>query len=382
MQMRDDHGQVFHGNASSFQLRTNLFVWLHGLFGDLPWNAWWKTAANIARVHEDWTGRMFDQKGIDRQWPSPVWVTQKSQNLHRKDWMARLALQVFDRDRAGGEGLDVHAGKIGANLLRMKQISRSRAEPIRVGQVQIRPVQAGRIQVEQAPCQPPQVEQPRDSRPQNQAVIENPETAALMFQAKSLEMLGVLIESERSLQQISDALGWPINTSKYQLERLCEAGLVTCTREEARAGRSIRFYRAIAAQFFVPYVLTPAMNPATLLEQEYAPKAKRFAHNLTSVALQAREAQGEFDWGVRFSLENGKIRQHAAMEEAAHWNFLADEDPALIDVWDEGLMLSREDAKALQHELCQLIGRYRTKTGNAAYTVRLGLTPEVDASRT
>jgi hypothetical protein len=208
-------------------------------------------------------------------------------------------------------------------------------------------------------------------------VIENPETSAIFFQSKSLELLGILIECERNLQQISDVLGWPINTCKYQLERLCAAGLVTCTREEARAGRAIRFYRAIAAQFFVPYAFTPAMNPATLLEQEYAPKAKRFAHNLTNVALKAREAQGEIDWGVRFSLENGKIRQHAAMEEAAHWNFLSDEDPALIDVWDEGLMLSREDAKALQLELCHLIGRYRTKTGDAPYTLRLGLTPEI-----
>jgi hypothetical protein len=221
-----------------------------------------------------------------------------------------------------------------------------------------------------------QVEQTRDSQLRDQAVIENPETAALMFQAKSLELLGVLIESERSLQQISDALGWPLNTSKYQLERLCQAGLVTCVRKEARAGRPIRFYRAIASRFFVPYVLTPAMNPATLLEQEYAAKAKRFAHNLTTVALKAREAQGEMDWGVRFSLENGKIRQHAALEEAAHWNFLSDDDPALIDVWEEGLMLSREEAKALQLELCQLIGRYRAKSGDGPYTLRLGLTPD------
>jgi hypothetical protein len=230
-------------------------------------------------------------------------------------------------------------------------------------------------------------QQTQDRETRDQAVIENPETAALMFQPKSLELLSVLIETERSLQQISDVLAWPINTSKYQLERLCRAELVTCTREEARAGRPIRFYRAIASQFFVPYAFTPAMNPAILLEQEYAAKAKRFAHNLTTIALKAREAQhewnsSEFDWGVRFSLENGKIRQHAAMEEAAHWNFLSDEDPALIDVWDEGLMLSREDAKALQLELCHLIGRYRVKTGDAPYTLRLGLTPEVETSRT
>ena len=220
----------------------------------------------------------------------------------------------------------------------------------------------------------------QDDCSRDQILIENPKTAALMFQAKSLELLSVLIESERSLQQISDVLEWPINTSKYQLERLCQAGLVTCTREEARAGRAVRFYRAIAAQFFVPYVLTPAMNPAALLEQEYAAKAKRFAHNLTTTALQARTEQGEFDWGVRFLFENGKIRQRAALEEAAHWNFLSDDDPAVIDVWDEGLMLSREDAKALQLELCDLIGRYRAKTGDGPYTFRLGLTPEENAN--
>jgi hypothetical protein len=276
--------------------------------------------------------------------------------------MARLELRVFDRHSAGGDGLNLHACTIDASLVRMKQASRSRTE------------------------------QTRNRQTRDQAVIDNPETAALMFQPKSLELLSVLIETEHSLQQISDVLEWPINTSKYQLERLCQAELVICTREEARAGRAIRFYRAIASQFFVPYAFTPAMNPATLLEQEYAPKARRFAHNLTTVALKAREAQhelnsSEFDWGVRFSLENGKIRQHAAIEEAAHWNFLSDEDPALIDVWEEGLMLSREDAKVLQLELCHLIGRYRAKggdgqagdgqTGNAPYTLRLGLTPEI-----
>ena len=221
----------------------------------------------------------------------------------------------------------------------------------------------------------------QDDCSRDQILIENPKTAALMFQAKSLELLSVLIESERSLQQISNALEWPLNTCKYQLERLRQAQLVTCTREEARAGRAIRYYRAVASQFFVPYALTPAMTPATLLEQEYAPKAKRFAHNLTSVALKAREAQlefnsGEFDWGVRFSLENGKIRQHAALEEAAQWNFLADDDPAVIDVWDEGLMLSRQDAKALQLELCHLFAKYRAKMGETVYTLRLGLTPD------
>ena len=266
--------------------------------------------------------------------------------------MTRLELRVFDRHGAGGQGVNLHARRIGASLVRMKQTSRSSGE------------------------------QTRDPQTRDQAVIEHPETAALMFQPKSLELLSVLIETERSLQQISDALEWPINTSKYQLERLCKAELVTCTREEARAGRPIRFYRAVASQFFVPYAFTPAMNPATLLEQEYAAKAKRFAHNLTTTALKAREAQhelnsGEFDWGVCFSLENGKIRQHAALEEAAHWNFLSDDDPALIDVWEEGLMLSREDAKALQLELCHLIGRYRAKTGDDLYTLRLGLTPEV-----
>jgi hypothetical protein len=270
--------------------------------------------------------------------------------------MTGLELRVFDRHGAGGDGVNLHACRIDVSLVRMKQNSRSRGQQTRDRETQ-------------------------DQETRDQAVIENPETAALMFQPKSLELLSVLIETERSLQQISDVLGWPINTSKYQLERLCQAELVNCTREEARAGRPIRFYRAIASQFFVPYAFTPAMNPATLLEQEYAAKAKRFAHNLTTVALQAREAQGEFDWGVRFSLEDGKIRQRAAMEEAAHWNFLSDNDPALIDVWDEGLMLSREDAKALQLELCHLIGRYRTKNGDGPYTLRLGLTP-VAASRT
>ncbi len=211
-----------------------------------------------------------------------------------------------------------------------------------------------------------------------QTVIHSPEAASLLFQSKSLELLGVLLERERSLQEMSDLLAWPLNTCKYQLERLCAVQLVHCTRKEARAGRSIRYFQASAPTYFVPYALTPAITPAILLEQEYIPKTKRFVENLSRAALEARVARDGFHWGVRFSQVNGKMRQRAALEEVERWDFLAPHDPPLIDVWAEDLTLTPEDAKTLQLELCELINRYRSKVGPRSYTLRLGLTPNLD----
>jgi hypothetical protein len=275
--------------------------------------------------------------------------------------VAWLELGLFNLHGSCGQRMDFHFFRIGARLLQMEQFVRSRETEKSKATRETR--ETRKVVVHDAVTQ---------------TVIHNPEAAALLFQTKSLELLGVLVEQERSLQEMSDLLAWPLNTCKYQLERLCAVQLVHCTRKEPRAGRPIRYYQATDHTYFVPYVLTPAITPAILLEQEYLPKTKRFVENISRAALEARVARDGFHWGVRFSQVNGKMRQRAALEEVERWDFLAPHDPPLIDVWNEDLTLAPEDAKALQLELCALINHYRSKAGPRSYTLRLGLTPNVN----
>lgn len=57
---------------------------------------------------------------------------------------------------------------------------------------------------------------------------------------------------ERSLSDLRGELRQPLAKLHYHVGRLLEAGLVTVSRIEPRAGRPIRFYRAVAERFLVP----------------------------------------------------------------------------------------------------------------------------------
>ena len=69
-----------------------------------------------------------------------------------------------------------------------------------------------------------------------------------------------------------------------------------------------------------------------------------------------------------------KLRANAIGPDSP-WNFLDPDAPALVDLWAEDITLDFDEAKALQKELCSLLGRYRAKRGQQGYIVRLGLAP-------
>lgn len=57
---------------------------------------------------------------------------------------------------------------------------------------------------------------------------------------------------ERSLSELAAELGVPLPKLHYHIERLLAARLLVVSRSEPRAGRPVRFYRAVAESFLVP----------------------------------------------------------------------------------------------------------------------------------
>ena len=105
-------------------------------------------------------------------------------------------------------------------------------------------------------------------------------------------LLAACVPCERSLTALAELTGESLPKLHYHVDRLLSAGLLTVSREQPRAGRRIRFFRAVAASFLVPQELmeaTPGDALAARLRAE-------LEHQRGAVALRyAADAQGRLD---------------------------------------------------------------------------------------
>ncbi|MBO9671335.1 MAG: helix-turn-helix transcriptional regulator [Sphingobium sp.] len=89
-------------------------------------------------------------------------------------------------------------------------------------------------------------EQSREHR-----VEEARQAAAFQNQLRCRVLLACTL-SEKTLSQLEEDIRAPLSKLHYHAERLIAAGLLVVSRSEARAGRPIRYFRAVAQRFWVP----------------------------------------------------------------------------------------------------------------------------------
>ncbi len=222
-----------------------------------------------------------------------------------------------------------------------------------------------------------QMPQPFGSRPLGitELRVEAPEVARKLLEPATLRALSPFVGEARTASEVARELELPLNTLLYQVRGLLKLGLLEVEREACRAGRAVKHYRAVAEAFFLPYTVTPAETPEVLLAQEHASRQGRLIRGLVEAAYGELDPQGEHVWGVRVGLEAGRLTVRNAIGPESPWNFLDADAPALVDLWAEDVTLDFAEAKALQKELCELLGRYRAKRGRQGYIVRLGMAP-------
>jgi len=192
-------------------------------------------------------------------------------------------------------------------------------------------------------------------------------------------VLAAFMGQERPLSPVALELGMPLNSLLYRVRQLVGSGLVQLMREEPRAGRARRFYRASAEQFFVPYTSVSAETPERLAWLDEVARSERLIHSLTRAALAGLEVWELEDWGVRFVLDRaGQLVLQYAADATSTPSLLDDRSPALLNLWAEDLDLSFGDAKALQRELTEVLRRYRQRPGGRRYLLRLSLAPSAD----
>lgn len=182
------------------------------------------------------------------------------------------------------------------------------------------------------------------------------EAAALDHPVRSRLLLACALR-ERSLTELAKEIGQPLPKLHYHVGRLVDGGLLRPSRTVPRAGRPIRYYRAVAESFLIS--LADMGEPAAEgwsreLRRSLAEQANR---RELSLFYHADEA-GRFK--VRLIDPEGKGRSSRA-----------------FDYW-KVLRLTAEQRTALAAELAAVISRYEAPApGGEPFFVHAAFAPKL-----
>jgi hypothetical protein len=180
------------------------------------------------------------------------------------------------------------------------------------------------------------------TRPQA-AALENPLRARLLMACAT---------TERSLSDLEKLTGQPLPKLHYHVGRLLDAKLLRVSREQARAGRPIRFLRAMAESFIVPQELLS---------------------NLPGDALAA-------ELRSLLQMNRGEVALRYAPDERGNFAMklvhdLSEQPPKAIELW-QVFKLSRKQRDALARELLNLFERYsKAEAGSETLLVHAAFAP-------
>lgn len=201
--------------------------------------------------------------------------------------------------------------------------------------------------------------------------INDPQAAAVVADPAQLRFLSPFIGHARRAAEVALELGVPLTTLLYRVRKMEALGLLRVVGVQRRAGSPLRYYRAVADTLFVPFEATTAETLQVLLRRWEEPWLSMF-HRAYARALEDARP----NWGVRvWRDDTGEVRVTPASSPTEPFNPAAPALPAVLDELLPDLRLNHEDAKTLQQDLVDLIGRYSGRGGSKPYFLRLLLTP-------
>ncbi len=211
------------------------------------------------------------------------------------------------------------------------------------------------------------------------AVVDDEPAAAFLLDADRLRFLHPFMQGERSTSAAASEVGVSVKDMAYRVKRMRQLRLLELTREQKRAGRPVRYYRAPDA-FFIPFATLPQADleesVASLLHGPQQRLIAGLVHALADRELQLHR------WGWRLELDAEQRvsigpSDQTADEEPLTQRLLHDDAPAVL-MANLPLWLDHGDAKQLQRDLVELVRRYDGRNGTTSYMLTLGLTPSKD----
>ena len=197
--------------------------------------------------------------------------------------------------------------------------------------------------------------------------VTDARAAKALLDPSSRRWLDPFLGVERTVPQAAEELGARPGTTYYQVQRLAKLGLLALVREEERAGRPSKYYRATADSFHVPFAVTSDSTVEDWLRNQDRAWTQAFVRALAGV-LSERYGPGI---GVTLGRdEDGGVSTFLSPNGTDLLRLRDPDAPAAGSV-DAILELDYEDAKALQTELFALFERYAAKGGSGAIPTRI-----------
>jgi hypothetical protein len=183
--------------------------------------------------------------------------------------------------------------------------------------------------------------------------------------------LECFMDNECTMAAAAQRLGEPLQRIFRKVRRMLELGLIKQTRLEARVGRSIRYYRTVGDQFFIPF--SDKSFEEILLEHNLNFE-RRFVSMVAAQWLEyAATNQG---WGTTYVRgPHGRLVTRAPVAQP---QTPVPKPPNVLSSFMEW-KLQADDATALLEDLTALLKRYDAKNGSGqAFLVRVAMSPTVD----
>lgn len=200
--------------------------------------------------------------------------------------------------------------------------------------------------------------QPDSSRPSSEAFyrVESEAQAQLLGDPTKGSFIYPFMGQACSVAEAARRLGCSVQTMHYRVKQLLSLKLIEVVREEERAGRPIKYYRAISQAFFVPDELTPHADLGERLLADLTPTVERIAQGIAK-AIRREGRMGRCE----FLNEHGGVSSYGCVErahdKAIELNY---EYPFRLPQTDRrgDIFLTDDEARQLGEELKTLFGRY------------------------
>jgi Helix-turn-helix domain len=205
--------------------------------------------------------------------------------------------------------------------------------------------------------------------------VKNEEQARLLTDPVVRQLLEPFIGSERSATQAAEQIGCSVQRLLYRIEQFKRAGLLLETRQERRSGRPIRYYRAVADGFRIPFAFTPFADVEAMIARQHAPYDR-----LRNRASARQAIQKGYDGRVLYrDVLSGELNSESAIpapkRPRSDRSQTPSNDVALIARLSIGQV--RAFAREFNDLTERLLAASRAESRGQAFLVYLGMQPLV-----
>lgn len=199
------------------------------------------------------------------------------------------------------------------------------------------------------------------------------EVARLLRDPDHLRYIAPFIGQARLIHDVAKEINSTLSTTYRRVRRYCDVGILEVVAEKERNGKSLKYYRSVAASFFIPsHLLEDMSDHSKRWQAHWEDDFQRGLHYAYGHQLQT--------WGDRIYRRDGVLTIRAAKNPHEDIEPLAADMPAVVTTFHDSLYLDFRHAKAFQRELLQLAEKYQQQQGEQRYMMQLRLVPvPVDA---